>query len=294
MSYIFFLGGKDAEMVRIADVLSLGGHEFVDKKLTCNAHSEDYAEEIANAIENKKTIVLVEVCNLHKPLTKDSRERHKILLPKESILISHKMEFNREYESLLQSSETLNKRNYFDVERSSLLRVLALIKVKPTRLDVLIAANDMESIQALVQMKATPSEIREVRNKQRRALGVTMEEELEAEDATFHLEYSNGLTIVRVKTIKLNKISGCSTITDRLCHAAGGVGWEHLLILSETTNEALYLGTSSICHQIHKEFIAFRSLYTQLFGGKGYWGGYPDHKDLIALISARINAENRA
>lgn len=294
MSYIFFLGGKDAEMARIADVLSLNGHEFVDKKLTCNAHAEDYANEIAQAIENKKIIVLVEVCNLHRPVTKDSKEKNKILLPKDSILISHKMDFNREYESLIQSSEALIKKNYFDVNKASLLRVLALIKIKPTRLDMLIAANDMESIQALIQMKATPSEIREVRNKQRRALGITMDEELEAEEAVFHLEYSNTLTIVRVKTLKLSMISGCSAITDRLCYAAGGVGWTHLLILQETSNEAIYFGSGDICYHINREFMGQRNIYAQIFGGRGYWGGYPNHNELISFISGKIEAQKCA
>src|ERR1022692_4956202 len=162
--YVFFLGGKDAEMERIASVLQAQNIPYHNSSLGWVAKASSYKDEIQSAIKQGQTPVWVE-------LQPD--------IPYEgSVAIDHH-----------------GPRAH---EPASLLQVLKLIGVTPSRMDLLIAANDAGYIPAMQKMEATQGEIDTVRRMDRAAQGVTAEHEAEAEKALRNVEHIGEMIVVRV------------------------------------------------------------------------------------------------
>lgn len=175
--YVFFLGGKDAEMVHISEKLAEAGMEVVNKNLGWGAKASSYAEEIAATAAAGKLPVIVEL-------------EVDIDLPQGTINIDH--------------------HNERTGEPAAILQVLSLLGLNPNRYDRLIAANDEGFIFGMQAIGATAKEILDIRAFDRACQGITPEMELEAEHAISKKEIVGGLTVVRMAHSK------CATVTDRL------------------------------------------------------------------------------
>lgn len=175
--YVFLLGGKDLEMEEIKNILDRHDCHYIDKNLNWGAKLSDYREEI-NKIESTYTIVGIE-------LFKD-------------------IEIDKSYLEIDHHNKNVNK-------KSSIEQIAELLDIKLSRYQKLVAINDTGYIDALKKFGASEEEIKKIRRADRRAHGVTEEDERLAEESIKRNKIIiNDLVVVKSKTNKF------STITDRL------------------------------------------------------------------------------
>ncbi len=148
---IFLLGGQDLEMQEIANLLEGQGIIFFDKHLTWDtAKLSCYQEELKTYSKESFRIYGVE-------LSED------ITTPENYTAIDH--------------------HNGDSSPKSSLEQVADLLHLNLSRIQTLIAANDSAYIPGLKACQATQEEIEDIRRRDRKAQGVTEEEETAAEQA---------------------------------------------------------------------------------------------------------------
>ena len=93
---IFFLGGRDLEMLTVRELLDEKGVPYYDKGLSWGAKASDYEEEIEKVIESGLTPVFVELTD-NLELSQESR-----------ILVDHHVEMaSRNNSTLRQVFELL-------------------------------------------------------------------------------------------------------------------------------------------------------------------------------------------
>ncbi len=224
IGYTFLLGGYDLEMVCIRDILiqyinapaSLFSIEFIDHHLQWGAQLSHYTKELPGIAS--KYIVGVE-------LGED------IPLPPGYIAIDHHGE-----KSALPSS---------------LEQVACLLHVTLTREQQLAAINDRAYIPGMLAFGATQEEINRIREADRRAQGVTEEDEqLAASSVRDHRSEQNGVTIVKALTAKY------SAITDLL------YPFQQLIIVSD--HGLVYYGTNAGL---------LPSLFSYIVSGEQFYSG---------------------
>lgn len=123
--FVFFLGGNDAEMRRIKEILAENGQTAVDKSLGWGAKASAYEAELTRIQFEDFKPVLVELM-VDCPL------------PKGTVVIDHHGDRSGEAPALIQ--------------------VLDLLGIKPQRKDYLISAMDAGYIYGLRSIGATPEE----------------------------------------------------------------------------------------------------------------------------------------
>ncbi len=240
--FVFFLGGKDAEMMQIEKILTEVSAEVINGNLGWGAKASAYSDAIKAVTTAGKIPVLIE-------LVVD------IELPTNALIIDHHGDFSGNPQSILQ--------------------VLELIGVKPTREDILIAINDEGYIPGLVASGASIEEIRQVRAFDRSCQGITSEQEIEAERAVAAQEkFTNGLVVVRCAHSKT------APIADRVFETQGTR--QNLLILSGD-GESNYYGTPAVVKAIDAKFPGgwTGGLTTKT---NAFWGGYADQTALENFI----------
>lgn len=248
---VIFAGGYDGEMIEIFNICREAGVELVDKHLGWGAAASAYAEEIVAAAAAGKTPVLVE-------LGLD------IELPETAIVVDH--------------------HNEMSDRPASILQVLDLLGLEPTRYQRLVAANDCGYIPAMLSMGATAEEVAAVRLADRSAQGITPEQEAEAERALGCREVINGVTVVRMSHSKT------ATIADRLFNPEEE---QRLLILSGD-GESNFFGKKELCLLLQGEKTGKTAegwdTYSH-FGGwtgggdeTGFWGGYADQDEVLDFV----------
>lgn len=249
---VVFCGGYDAEMVEIIHVCREAGVEVIDHHLGWGASVDSYKEEIAAAIEAGKTPVLVELSGADQVAG--------------AIVVDH-------------HNENAGK-------PASILQVLNLLGLEPTRRQQLIAANDCGYILGMLALGATPEEVAEVRLLDRSAQGITPEQESEAERAIAAATVVNGVTIVKMAHSKT------ATVCDRLFNPEKE---QRLLILSED-GESNFFGNGGLCLALQGKETGEKTAegYTiyDHFGGwvggnlpeTGFWGGYADQKEVETFV----------
>ncbi len=256
---VVMLGGADAEMAEIRRVLEAEGIAFCDKGLGWGAAASAYSDEIAQAASEGKQVVLVE-------LTRD------INLPQGTIEVDHHGD---------RSSEP-----------ASILQVLSLLGLEPTRMQLLLAANDSGFIPAMLAQGATAEEVAAVRLLDRQAQGITPEQEAEAERAIAELEVINGITVVRMSHSK------CATVTDRLFDP----NQEQRLLILSGDGESNFYGDRRLCELLKGEktgtapapwdpnqtIETFSNFGGWTGGGEetGFWGGYGNQDDILAYVTS--------
>jgi hypothetical protein len=202
--YVFFLGGYDAEMVEIKSILEQYGQTYYDKKLSWGACLSAYKDEIAG-LPSDATPVFIEL----KP---------DITSPLNAKIIDH-------------HDEKADKDKKPPIEQ-----VAELLSIELNRRQQLISANDKGYIRAMKEMCATNEEIAEIRALDRKAQGVTDEDERLAEESIQnHLEkFANNAVIVKSLTNKT------SAVFDRLYDK-----YEHIFIFTPD-GEMNYSGTGEL------------------------------------------------
>ncbi|MEW6509180.1 MAG: hypothetical protein AB1432_15720 [Bacteroidota bacterium] len=149
--YLFFLGGNDAEMEAIREILSSKGFVPEDKKLLWGAKLSEYKDELSKLSE-VQIPVFVEL-NLD------------IDYPTNAIIIDHH-----------------NEEAGAD-KKTSIEQVAELLNIQLNRWQQLISINDKDYIEGMLEFGATQSEIDDVRACDRKCQGVTEEDEKLAEQS---------------------------------------------------------------------------------------------------------------
>lgn len=215
----FLLGGADLEMQTIRDVLVREGIPFSDHHLRWDsAWLSSYESELRTTKEGQ----IIYGIELHED----------ILPPACYRLIDHH-----------------NDRSSFS---SALEQVMELLQLPMSHYEQLVAANDKAYIPGMLAMNASAEEIAAIRRADRKAQGVTDEEEALAEKAIAdNLDITNGLMIVYA-------LSPCfSPICDRL--------YPYHKLLVYTDSEWVYYGEGA--NQIRNLFV------DELDAGDLYYGG---------------------
>ena len=249
-----FAGGYDAEMLEIINVCREAGVEVVDHHLQWGPSASAYAKEIAAAISEGKRLVLIEL-------------KLDIEVPADAIIVDH--------------------HNENSGKPASILQVLDLLGMEPSREQQLIAANDCGYIPGLLALGATPEEVAKVRYADRAAQGITPEQESEAERAIAAAEVVNGVTIVKMAHSKT------ATVCDRLFNPQKE---QRLLIVSED-GETNFFGDGKLCMALQGKDTGRKTadgdpIYDN-FGGwiggnlpiNGYWLGYADQSMVTRFVT---------
>lgn len=224
-NYLFLLGGKDLEMVEIKKILKDKDLPFFDNHLSWGAKLSDYQKEI-EGLDEDYTLVGIE-------LLKD-------------------IELNFSYIEI-------DHHNCNSDKPSAIEQLADLLDFKLTRYQKLIAENDKGHIKAMEKFGANEEEIEEIRRQDRKAQGVSKEDEKLAKESIINnLEKKKGVIIVKSKTDKF------SPICDRLYPA------DKIIIYNE--NELNYYGMKAeeLGKKFQKEYGEKKVYFSG--GEDGYFG----------------------
>jgi hypothetical protein len=148
-TYVFFLGGYDAEMVTIKELFASRKIPFFDNHLSWGAALSDYRREL-EILSRDQIPVLIE---LHLDIP----------YPERTVIIDHH-----------------NERAGKD-QKTSIEQVAELLNIKLNRHQRLISANDRGHVPGMKAMGATEQEIRDIRQFDRQCQGVKTDDEKAAE-----------------------------------------------------------------------------------------------------------------
>lgn len=214
--YVYLLGGHDLEMLEIRKMLYTCGKIYNDCHLSWDTAKLSAYTSLLNTTDHFVGIELVT----------------DIAPPPNYTLIDH-------------HNEKAGK-------PSAIEQVAEMLGIQLTRDQQLVAANDSGYIPAMEAMGATPEEIADIRRRDRKAQGVTEDDERLAEKSIRdYLTTEKGITVVKSLTSKF------STITDRL------YPYDRLLIY--TDKELNYYGTD-----VSRLIVKFDDFIKQ---NKAYSGG---------------------
>jgi len=160
---VFFLGGMDAEMCAIEQLLQEQGQVVYNRKLSWGAKASAYADELAKISDKIPVLIELEI---------------DIPIPEQSIVIDH-------------HGEQAGKDKPTSIEQ-----VADLLRIPLNRWQQLIAANDRGWIDGLIEFGATEEEIEKVRRFDRQCQGVSEEEERAAEQAVKAVRMEGDIAVV--------------------------------------------------------------------------------------------------
>ncbi len=170
---IFLLGGQDLEMVTIRELLKKYEIAYIDKNLFWeNANLSAYRDEIEK--NNNKTFYAVE------------------------LNIDEDDEFYKKYKEQLKIID--HHGDAYNHKKASLLQMLDLLDLAPTRDQELIAANDDRYIEGMKCMGATDEEIVDIRQRDREAQGINYLDEIAGKNDAKNKKIINGIAIVYATT----------------------------------------------------------------------------------------------
>ncbi len=249
-SLIFFLGGRDLEMVEIRALLEREAPgRFHDCGLAWGAIASAYREQIEAALKMGATPVLVE-------LTNDIG-----LSPSRALIVDH--------HGLMAGAGT-------PTSLEQVFRLLGLDQSRWTRWMGLVSANDRAYIPGLQGAGASRDEIAQIRALDRAAQGVTAEDEAEAALAVAAAKglFGNHLTVVRMSRARL------AAVEDRLHPALGGPGVENLLLLSDA--EVNFSGQGFAVLALNDRFPG--GWYGGALPDRGFWGRADTPPELLQFL----------
>ncbi len=237
-NHIFLLGGHDLEMLEIRKILESNNLTFYDHQLEWGAKLSSYS----GRFNDSSVFVGIELIT-------------DIPLPAHYIEIDHH-----------------NEKRHLP---SSIEQLADLLGIELDRRQLLIAANDKGYIPAMNEADATEQEIITIRLEDRRAQGVTEEDERLAElSIQNNLVKYHDLIIVEALTAKF------SAICDRLYPI------ERLLIFSK--EEVIFYGKG--VKQVVSHFLNLMKLKIAFTGGgdNGFWGtvtGKQTQKEILNIVT---------
>jgi len=226
-NYVFFLGGYDAEMVAIKEILDEKRISYFDKKLKWGAKLSEYKEELSKISENQIPVFIELNIDINYP------ERSKI--------IDH------------------HGGNAGKDKKTSIEQVAELLGVELNRKQLLISANDKNYIWGMIEIGATDEEIKEIRSLDKKAQGVTEEDEKNAELSIKHYlkRLSYDTVIIYSLTEKI------SPIIDRVYKY-----YRHIFIITPS-DEINYSGTGQIVELLIKHYEKLKETNQNIY----YWYG---------------------
>ncbi len=254
----FFLGGRDAEMVRIAEILAENGVPFSDAGLGWGAKASAYGAAIAEAASKGFVPVLVELeidCDL----------------PAGTVIVDHHGERSGDSASIIQ--------------------VLNAIDVwPPSRWDHLIAVNDSEWFPGLIKFGATPDEMKAVRAADQAAQGIPPEKLAECERAlAAPAEFIGQVRVVRMSHSKTGPIGDALAIAAIAAGAKSPSEFPAYVVLSDD-GEVNFSGDGATAAALHDAFTGGWAGGAGLGNAEGsaYWGGYPPHDAVLMFLKERF------
>lgn len=266
---IFILGGNDAEMEVIKQLLSQAGQRFVQPKKEWGDHSyspEDLGLEIYDRqfsqggpswteprIRDFDLVVFVECRPINFPKNQPA------------LVVDHHGDLASLPASIRQVLDILEPGGFW-------------VSSETRRWVELIAANDAGYIPAMIAFGATPDEVARVRSLDRLAQGIMPAHEVEAERAITAKEVVGRLTIIRMTHSKT------ATVADRMFGS-----YDQLLILSGD-GEVNFYGDGALCAELKTKFEGWNGgSGLGKAGANAYWGGYPNQEDALAFIQQYLN-----
>lgn len=249
---IFLLGGHDLEMLTILDILKSRGIAYKDKMLQWdNALLSQYKQELdLHAGDSSWMIYGIEL-------------QEDMVAPDNYMRIDH--------------------HNDYAKKESSLQQVAAILNYPLNRYQQLVAANDSGYIPEMYRAGATEQETIQIRLADRKAQGITFEEEMQAEKAIDEgmRSLDDGLIIVKACSSRF------SPICDRL--------FPYKQLLIHTDHECVFYGKgASKLAAIYRTEISNRRCF---YGGgeQGYFGTAADAfspEELTRIIHHIISIHN--
>jgi hypothetical protein len=202
MTYRFFLGGRDLEMVEIGELLRTHAPGLVeDKGLAWGAALSAYREWLLAALQRGETPVAVELAD---DLPPDLFDRKKL------IIVDH-------HGARAGADQPTSLEQVFSL--------LGLPREAWTRRRALVAANDRAHVAGLRAYGATAAEIAEIRTADRAAQGVTAADEIEARRAISARRQDGDLTIVETTS------DTSTAVADLILPECNGPGYKRLMVL---------------------------------------------------------------
>ena len=247
----FFLGGYDLEMETIADVLrdQVLPDQICDHHLAWGAKASAYEHEIEAAMQAGRLPVLIEL-------------QPDVALPETAILIDHH-----------------NERAGSDCPTSleQIWNLLAIPASQRTRWQQLVCANDRGYVSAMQALGASLAEMLAIRQDDRRAQGVTQDEERTAEAAvaSAQLLCAGRLTVVNIPHDR------ASPVTDRLEPALGGPGYENLLVRGQA--EVMFFGSGTLVEKLQAGFPG--GWWGGALPQRGYWGNEIASEQVLSFLA---------
>jgi hypothetical protein len=202
MTYRFFLGGRDLEMVEIGALLRTHSPGFVeDRDLAWGAALSAYRDLLLAALRRGETPVAVELTD---DLPPDLFDRDKL------VIVDH-----HDARAGIDRPTSLEQ----------VFSLLGLPREAWTRRHALVAANDRAHVAGLRTLGATAAEIAEIRAADRAAQGVTAADEIEARRAIAARRQEGDLTIVETTS------DTSSAVADLILRECNGPGYNRLMVL---------------------------------------------------------------
>jgi hypothetical protein len=238
--WAIFLGGRDLEMVEIANLVAgRADVEVHDRRLPWGATASAYATEIRAPLDRGRAAIVVE---LPDDLPAD--------VPRERITwVDH-------HGALAGADRPTSVEQVF--------AALGFAADRWTRDLTLVAANDRGHVRALQAAGATRDEVAAIRARDRLAQGITATEEAEGRAAAGRAETRCGgrLTVVRLPHART------ATVTDVLDAGLGGPGYHNLVVFCP--GQTVFFGTGRCIDALRKSYP------DGWHGGelpeRGYWG----------------------
>ncbi len=255
--YLFFLGGRDLEMLEIARLVreELGPEAVIDRAPPWHAAKALlYAAEITAALARGRTPVLVE-------LSPD--------LPASTLARCHGINHHGDRAGADRPTSL-----------EQVFALLGLPRSRWTRRHALVAANDRSWVPELAAMGASPAEIAAIRAEDRAAQGIGPAEEAAAEIALAAAERPLGQDLVLVRLPHART----APVTDRLALAALPGPPPAALILSP--GEINYSGPGGTVLALSRTFPG--GWWGGALPERGFWGKsapLPAEKDLLAALT---------
>jgi hypothetical protein len=260
--FSIFLGGYDLETVEISKLLATCKEIVVhDHHLAWGAKASTYSSEIEAALNEARRVVLVELVDDLAPE-----------IPRENIVFV-------DHHGPLAGQD----------RPTSIEQVFSLVGFPPerwTRDLMLVAANDRGHIAGLRRAGATLEEIREIRARDRRAQGISEEQEKAGIDAARRAErrLEGRLTVIRLPHDK------SATVTDPLDTELGGPGFRNLLVLCPV--QTLFFGEGQGIDALRERFPG--GWYGGELPTRGYWGIAKSVPEQLLLDALEVALDDQA
>lgn len=257
----FLLGGHDLEMLEIRRLLERHAPDaFTDHGLRWGAQLSDYRHEIQRLIAEGQTPVAVELGD-DMPKRWTAR-RHLVAVD------HHGPRAGADQPSAL----------------AQVFKLLALPRRRWTRRHALVAANDIGHVAGLRSMGASRSEVLRIRREDRRAQGVSANDEAEALRAIAGRLEDGALTTVETRS------TTSSAIADLMLPEMGGPGYANLLVVMP--EQVAFFGDGRVVRAMAERHR--RSWSGGALPKTGFWGAEARserrRRSFIREIASLVNA----